>query len=299
MPPSSEDIPQSFCGKAQWRTAANLNLIESVSSGDLDGTTRAIVQQGANPCFFDGSQEGSPSTLHALSNAKDTDDLARCAKVLLTHGATDVINTTLISNLNTPLHLAAAMGREKLCQVLLAARGSPHSQNAFGNTPLHSAVHSGSAAIVKLLLESGTDPNAPNHRGSTALHIAAFLAKEDTTPKGNKSDPCVDISSLLVTQGKVDVNAADINGYTALHIAAQRGCNDLISVLVTEGKADLAIRTNIDSKGRGGRTPRQMAEFGGKAETAALIERMEAISASLGAAPMRRIVECLETDLAK
>ena len=292
MSPPTEDIPESFCGKAQWRTAANLSLLEAVSKGDLQGTLRAI-EQGGNPCFMDGSQEGSPSTLHVLSNAEDTSDSILCAQVLLEHGARDVINATLISNLNSPLHLAAAAGREKLCRTLLDARSSAHAQNSFGNTPLHSAVHSGSAKIVELLLECGADANVYNHRGSTALNVVAFLAQPDVQNDGKSEDACIDIASLLISRGKVDVNIADVNGYTALHIAAQRGCNNLVKVLVVEGKANLAVRTHVDSKGRGGRTARQMAEFGGKGHTAAMIKRMEVTADVVGETPMRRIVECL------
>ena len=133
-------------------TPANLALFDAVSSGDLEAALQAL-SLGADPNYC-SKGEGSPSVIHNIS-ASDDAKAAACATELINHGA--IVDTALVSNLNTPLHLAAAAGRAGLCKVLLENGAKPSAFNSFGNTPLHSAVHSGSLDVVALLLEHGPE----------------------------------------------------------------------------------------------------------------------------------------------
>lgn len=77
----------------------------------------------------------------------------------------------------TPLHYAARLGNESICQLLLSAPGvDPNLRNAiFKQTPLHIAVSEGHEPIVKLLLNHQNPPvnlNATDWRGYTAQDIA-------------------------------------------------------------------------------------------------------------------------------
>lgn len=63
----------------------------------------------------------------------------------------------------------------------------------------------------------------------------------------------------------------DVNGYTPLHIAAQNGCNEMVKLLIDSG-ASLTAKTEVDSKGRGARTPAGMAKFGGQDSTLKILE---------------------------
>jgi len=110
-----------------------------------------------------------------------------------------------------------------------------------------------------------------NNRGSTPLHFCSFLSV--SASKQNETGMCrservsdiyTTIASVLI-QKRVDVNKVDINGYTALHVAAQRGCMRMVQLLLESG-ASLKCKTAVDDRGRGGRTPCQMAQFGDQHE---------------------------------
>lgn len=271
-------------------TPANLVLFDAVSNGDLEAALQAL-SLGADPNYCSNRLDGSPSVIHSTApppNGND-EEAAGCATALINHGA--IVDSTLVSNQNTPLHLAATAGKPRLCKVLLENGADPSARNSFGNTPLHSAVHSGSLNVVRLLLEHRADATKPNHRGSNVLHFVACLTTNTDI------DNMVMIAQLLLQRGKADANAVDINGHSSLHVAAQRGCDALVALLVCVGNGDLTLKTGVDSKGRGGRTARQMAVFGDQMGTAAMIERMEVLSDAFGCntddntRPMRKILQ--------
>ena len=283
-------MPEALCGSAQWSTPANLALFDAASRGDLQAALKAL-SLGATASYCCPSEEGSPSAIHSVSKALDG-DAAACASELINWGA--LVDVSLISNRNTPLHLAVASGKLSLCKVLLANGSDPSASNSFGNTPLFVAVQSSSVEITKLLIDHGVVASTRNHRGSTALHFVACLA---TARTGNDSDAMLTIAKILLEQGKADADAVDIHGHSALHIAAQRGCDALVALLVCSGSADLTLQSGIDAKGRGGRIARQQAIFGGQMGTAALIERMEVLADAFSCntvgntRPMRKILE--------
>ena len=111
----------------------------------------------------------------------------------------------------------------------MKAGADKESCNAYGNTPLHLAVRCGNFSLLKCLIKNRAKINAQNHRGSTALHISSSLCS--TT---DERDIQLQIANYLSRHG-IDVNATDINGLTALHIAAQRGCLSMAKVLIKNG----------------------------------------------------------------
>jgi ankyrin repeat protein len=123
--------------------------------------------------------------------------------------------------------------------------------------------------IIRLLVDSGVDINARDGMDRTPLWLATLQRDEhifwtlvdcgaDTATTWNggmttllhtaaMSDCSDNILELLISQG-LDINAADSDGSTPLHYAAQR-CNvDAIKCLVKNG-ADIHART------KGGHTP--------------------------------------------
>eukprot|EP00586_Coscinodiscus_wailesii_P020937 CAMPEP_0172493624 /NCGR_PEP_ID=MMETSP1066-20121228/25031_1 /TAXON_ID=671091 /ORGANISM="Coscinodiscus wailesii, Strain CCMP2513" /LENGTH=306 /DNA_ID=CAMNT_0013263847 /DNA_START=32 /DNA_END=952 /DNA_ORIENTATION=+ len=278
------EFPANLCGKNQTATPENISLYDAAQKGDVT-SLKAALAAGANPDYFKKSEEGTPAPLHAAvltssssSNssirAKDDKSTAAiaCTKTILRNGAD--VDATLISNRNTPLHLAASIGAADVCDVLLAAGASTDASNGFGNTPLYTATRHGFLGIVRSLLlaekeRGGADVvNAVNHRGSTALHLCSFLASTTKEGEGGSDgasdDVFLEIARCLLENG-VNVDSVDVNGYSALHIASERGCLNMVKLLV-DNNANLKLKTNVNSRGRPGRTSAEMATFWGNPE---------------------------------
>jgi ankyrin repeat protein len=106
--------------------------------------------------------------------------------------------------------------------------------NPVGATPLWRAAQGDDAAAMKLLIGHGADPKITNSTGSTLLHMAAGLGYSGNFSTTNM-DQWMDAVKYLVEDLKMDVNAADNQGYTPVMGAAWRGNNDLIQYLVDHG----------------------------------------------------------------
>mmetsp|Transcript_6891 Transcript_6891/g.10280 ORF Transcript_6891/g.10280 Transcript_6891/m.10280 type:complete len:292 (-) Transcript_6891:505-1380(-) len=233
---SEEEFPDFFRGDKQLSTRENVALIDAVKNGD-ESMTRAALTSGAEANYFDRTEIGLPTGLHAAAANGDVN----IAKVLIQHGsAVDVSN---LSNGNTALHQAAFSGSKDVCQLLVDAMENPEQTNHYGNTPMHTACRVGSLDVIKFLISKGGDVNAVNNRGSTALHFCAFLCDPNTSCAKNASgDAYLQIAETVI-QAKANVNVRDANGYAPLHIAAQRGCIDLARLLLDHG-GQLGCKTN-------------------------------------------------------
>lgn len=236
-----------------------MRLFRAAEVGNLV-VLKEELDKGTDPNFFFTRADGIPTPLHSSAGLKDELAGVACTELLLRFGAKASTMTKTVKN--TPLHEAAFMGQHLICRMLLDSDSSVKgSFNAYGNTPLHAGVYSGSINTVKMLLEKGTKANVVNNKGSTPLHICAFLSSESdesTSIATDKScqlnnDSRIQIARLLLANDRKIINSTDENGYTALHVASLRGCVNMVKLLVKCG-ASLKIRTNIDSKGRGGRT---------------------------------------------
>lgn len=129
----------------------------------------------------------------------------------------------------TPLHFAVGNmpKSEFLASLLVAAGADVDAANQHGMTPLHVALlSSASLDTVRELLDAGADPNAPISTpwfsilsGSTPLHFAF-------------SAPALD---LLLASPRVNVNAVDEAGTTALHVWAWRDGVECVGALLEAG----------------------------------------------------------------
>ncbi|MHC4501292.1 MAG: ankyrin repeat domain-containing protein [Planctomycetota bacterium] len=109
----------------------------------------------------------------------------------------------------TPLHIAAILGRTKAGELLIDNGADIHARTNAGRTPLHTACSSGEVAVAKLLVEKGADISALDQIKGTPLHTA-----------GHGCNP--QIVKLLVEKG-ADVNARDRYGHTPLYWAVSYG----------------------------------------------------------------------------
>uniref|UniRef100_A0A0D9XBY7 Uncharacterized protein n=1 Tax=Leersia perrieri TaxID=77586 RepID=A0A0D9XBY7_9ORYZ len=123
------------------------------------------------------------------------------------------------------LHFAAAMGQEKMCQLLIQHhKHGVNSSDRNGATPLIFAIKGmQSASVVSILLDSGADPNKADRSGLTALHIAT------------EQDSHEIMEELLIRGAYVDPISQ--YGETPLHMAARNG-NSRILKLLLEHNAD-------------------------------------------------------------
>jgi uncharacterized protein len=122
-----------------------------------------------------------------------------------------------------------------------------------GTTPLIRAAKAGDSASIQRLLDHGAKADLANSLGVTPLMAAAGIGSTtiDIRARFRNEQKCIAAAKLLLKAG-VDVNAANNNGQTALHGAAQSGWNGFVQLLADHGAA-------IDAKDHFGSTPLDIA----------------------------------------
>ncbi|XP_072043197.1 uncharacterized protein [Amphiura filiformis] len=227
--------------------------------------------------------------LHSLCSAVDmrdaygNDNETKALKILSEKGAN--ISATNKDG-ETPLHVASRNGKSGICKILIQAGADVLAETEAGDTPMH---YAGNYNIITMLLEGGADVLAENKKFQTPLHTLAGKAKGDI---GKSSQP-TSLRKLLDKGGFI--NAKDINGDTALHIALRKQtdrAHDLIqegagvSIVNNEGKTPLhyAAQFNgkdcddllqkgasVDAEDNDGNTPLHMAAKAGNEDNCMLL----------------------------
>jgi ankyrin repeat protein len=127
-------------------------------------------------------------------------------KLLLQQGAE--VNIVERSESFTPLHLAVQHNFVDIIDLLLAADGiDGHARDDKDRTPIYIGAYYGRTDAVKKLIDAGWLGNFPE----STCHWLPLHAAYDNP----------DILQLLIDKAKMDVNKADRDGSTALHLAAQ------------------------------------------------------------------------------
>jgi len=118
-----------------------------------------------------------------------------------------------------------------------------------GTTALLRAAKAGDVVVVRLLLEQGADANLTTRTGINPVMAAAGLGSKEEDGTGRLKTEAETIAPItLLLQAGADVNAADSNGRTALHGAAQKGYDRVVGFLAGRG-------ARLDVKDRRGLTP--------------------------------------------
>ena len=126
-----------------------------------------------------------------------------------------------------------------------------------GATPLMRAAKSGDVEMLKLLLAGGADPTLTLPNRANALMFAAGLGWRDGSPAAPSFDQgtpeeAVEAIRLLLGTG-LDINAANNNGDTPLHVAVTgRASEAIVRVLIERG-------ANLQAQNKRGQTPLAVA----------------------------------------
>lgn len=230
------------------------DLFRAVEAGDAEAVVRAI----SGGCDTNEVDEGGDTPLtHAARAGSEA-----VVGALLQGGADPNFGTYAL-----PLIEAAGEGHHRVVEALLAAGAKHFTLDETGSTALHDAAAAGHYEAVKALLMAGANANKPDAQGKVPAEYAAERGHGDvgrllyavtSGPKrervlrllnGEDPDPALSPDEQLVRaaragdatlvaqllHGGAAVNAAEANGMTALHWAANRGHLGVAKLLVEAG----------------------------------------------------------------
>ena len=165
----------------------------------------------------------------------------------------------------TPVHVASCHNHANLIG------GNLNVKTSNGSTPLHSAAACGAVEIIDYLLYKKASLTATDNYGLTALHYSIhnirFRSLDDLIAprKGHLSGFFVHDNRYISVDGLrwldtlvkllhrgSNVDAVDVDGQTALHIAAHYGLADAVNVL-------LQMNASMEMKDKNGKTPLEVA----------------------------------------
>ena len=137
-------------------------------------------------------------------------------------------------NGGTALMFAAIPGHVATMTLLIEHGAEVDALAHFNWTALMVAASKGHGEGVSLLLRRGADPNVQDTYGWTPLMRAVYGDKRDAV-------------TALLGHDRVDLEARDERGATALHVAVERGRSNLVAELLAHG----ADPGSTDDEGRG------------------------------------------------
>lgn len=213
---------------------------------------RLLVERGADPDVADTTGMTALYAAVDMSTLDETigrpnprphsgTDAAALVRLLLAHGANP--DARLVSPILERMH----------------NDGDPNLGE--GATALMRAAKDADLAVMRLLLDHGADPNARTKRQRTALMYAAARLSgfRGSANRGSEAD-ALDAIALCLERG-ADIDAADENGQTALHLAVAQAEPAVLRLLVEKGasphardaKGQTPLDLAMNAGGRGGR----------------------------------------------
>ncbi|NXG81178.1 ASB10 protein, partial [Baryphthengus martii] len=136
--------------------------------------------------------------------------------------------------LTTPLHITASRGYTDCVQLLLL-RGATVNFAPGGKTALHEACAAARTDCARLLLAFGADPEAVSEGGYRPLHLC-------------KSPDSIECVQQLLQHGASVNNRTEVEGDTALHVAARHGLTEHVQLLLRYG-------AELEAENEEGQTP--------------------------------------------
>uniref|UniRef100_A0A673AYN2 Ankyrin repeat domain 52 n=1 Tax=Sphaeramia orbicularis TaxID=375764 RepID=A0A673AYN2_9TELE len=188
--------------------------------------------------------------LHAAASGGNVD----CLNLLLSGGAELDVRDNLG---RSALHYAAANGNSQCTISLVRAGAEVNELDLTGCSPLHYAAASHTfCGCLDFLLDNGANPTLKNTKGYSAVHFAAAYGNKQHLELVSRlleiSFNCLEevesnipVSPLhlaayyghcdalrLLCETLVSLDVRDIEGQTALHLAAKRGFTQCVEVLL-------------------------------------------------------------------
>jgi ankyrin repeat protein len=195
----------------QQRNSGNTPLHVAAYVGNL-AAVHALIEQGAK---LDGFNYLGATALHLAASR----GYLEIIQVLNQHGATLHLQDRAGQS---ALHLAICVGHLAVVKQLLSYGLDPNIIDQYGDTSLHLAAYYGNSVMIKTLLEFNANINVRNHRQVTPLQLAATSGISDAV-------------KALLTGRNLQINAADLEGNTALHQAVSVGNLDMVRALSAQG----------------------------------------------------------------
>jgi ankyrin repeat protein len=214
-------------------------LLRAITNSHYD-TAAVLIEAGVNPNLAD------TAGMAALYAATDMSSLGEVygrppRRVNDRHTAVDVI-TLLLEHGADP--------NARLKSPLLTRAHTPGDPVlGEGATPLMRAAKNGDYQAMDALLAHGADINLKVKNNSTVLMYASGLGRGTSAfaeDVGTEAE--LFRGATLAVEHGADVKAANDQGLTALHYAAQSGLNSVVQLLADHGAV-------LDAKDKQGRTP--------------------------------------------
>eukprot|EP00933_Yihiella_yeosuensis_P044203 TRINITY_DN392_c2_g2_i1.p1 TRINITY_DN392_c2_g2~~TRINITY_DN392_c2_g2_i1.p1 ORF type:complete len:438 (-),score=84.23 TRINITY_DN392_c2_g2_i1:534-1847(-) len=161
---------------------------------------------------------------------------------------------------NTANHATRAKRAQALKAVETALRNgaSPHEWQG-PSSPLREAVKSHSLDLAKALLHARADPDASDSQGVSLLHLAAFDGEADICRLLLEAGACANVTDchgqsplffaptrtvcMTLFKSHVDMNAMNLKGQSAVHLAAKAGLGEVLVWMSTRvSRAVLCLR---------------------------------------------------------
>ena len=251
-----------------------------IYEGDDDGA--AVVERGGyTPLLFaaqSGDVESARLIIAAGADLKETSPDGANALIIAAHEQQSDMAVFLVGAGVDPndaragytaLHIAATWGDQPLVKALLDHGADPNARlmkgsatkqmrsghaldhRLVGATPFVLAACAGNLEVMKLLAAKGADLSIPLKDGRSVL--MAMAGRGTQTQQGAKIPETQVVQALkLAIKLGAQVNQADPNGDTALHVAATRRRDALVQALADSGAA-------LDAKNHDGETPLTVA----------------------------------------
>ncbi|XP_051999064.1 ankyrin repeat domain-containing protein 50-like isoform X1 [Xyrauchen texanus] len=196
----------------------------------------------------------------------------------------------------TPLHAAACEGHKSVCAILTehSSMARVGELDVEGRSPLILAAQEGHCSTVRLLLDRKSHIDHRAYDGHSAISAAALLGLREIVEllirRGANTDvrdaegrPLLyllvleghlDMAALLIEKGGVPLGSRDVEGRTALHVAAWQGDLEGIELLLKYG-------ADVNAQDLDGRTPLHSVAWRGHAAAGRLLLRSKGLDVNL------------------